>query len=194
MEAIGLHQSKKDHCLFVDKDIIAVVYVDDILFFAREDSRINQVISSLKDAGVAIREEGTAEGFLGVDIKCSTDKNGQSNLTLLQTGLTKRIVEALGLNTNFSTKIATPAETSPLPKDALGEPVAGNINYAAVTGMLLYLSGHSRPDIAFAVHQCTRYTLVQHGERILRIEYCLQGSDPSCCTRQRTEQGCRSRV
>jgi hypothetical protein len=134
--------------------------VDDILFFARNDSRITEVIDALKQAGVAIRCEGTAEGFLGVDIKRSTNKDGKATLTLPQTGLTKRIVEALGLNTNLSisTKLATPAETSPLPKDANGEPAAGNINYAGVIGMMLYLSGHSRPDIAFAVHQCARYT------------------------------------
>jgi hypothetical protein len=74
MEAIGLSQSKKDPCLFVGTDVIAVVYVDDILFFAKEDSRINEVISALKKAGVAIRREGTAEGFLGVDIQRSTNK------------------------------------------------------------------------------------------------------------------------
>jgi hypothetical protein len=31
-------------------------------------------------------------------------------------------------------------------------------NYSTVIGMLLYLSGKSRPDIAFAVHQCARFT------------------------------------
>jgi hypothetical protein len=179
MEAIGLAQSKKDPCLFIGNDIIAVVYVDDILFFARDDSRITDVIDALKKAGVAIRREGTAEGFLGVDIKRSTNKDGKATLTLLQTGLTKRIVEALGLNTNLSTKIATPAESSPLPKDANGEPAAGNINYAAVIGMLLYLSGHSRPDIAFAVHQCARYTFQptrRHELALIRIGRYLKGT------------------
>jgi hypothetical protein len=79
-------------------------------------------------------------------------------LLLTQTGLTKRIVEALGLCSKFSTKVDTPAEAAPLPKDTDGAPAHGTINYAAVVGMLLYLSGHSRPDIAFAVHQCARYT------------------------------------
>jgi hypothetical protein len=179
MEAIGLAQSKKDPCLFIGSDIIAVVYVDDILFFARNDSRITEVIDALKQAGVAIRREGTAEGFLGVDIKRSTNKDGKATLTLLQTGLTKRIVEALGLNTNLSTKLATPAETSPLPKDANGEPAAGNINYAAVIGMMLYLSGHSRPDIAFAVHQCARYTFQptrRHELALIRIGRYLKGT------------------
>ena len=46
----------------------------------------------------------------------------------------------------------------PLPKDADGNPASGSFNYTAVVGMLLYLSGHSRPDIAFAVHQYARYT------------------------------------
>ena len=54
--------------------------------------------------------------------------------------------------------IGTPAETSPLPKDAAGTPASGSFNYAVAVGMLLYLSGHSRPNIAFAVHQCARYT------------------------------------
>jgi hypothetical protein len=128
MENIGLVQSKKDPCLFVGSNVIAVVYVDDILFFAKEQAVIDGVIDSLKKSGVAIRKEGTAEGFLGVDISRSTNKAGQPTITLLQTGLTKRIVEALGLNSSLSTKISTPAETSPLPKDALGEPAAGNIN------------------------------------------------------------------
>jgi hypothetical protein len=179
MENIGLVQSKKDPCLFVGSNVIAVVYVNDILFFAKKQAVIDGVIDSLKKSGVAIRKEGTAEGFLGVDISHSTNKAGQPTITLLQTGLTKRIVEALGLNSSLSTKISTPAETSPLPKDALGEPAAGNINYPAVIGMLLYLSGHSRPDIAFAVHQCARYTFKptrRHKQALVRIGRYLKGT------------------
>ncbi|KAL7477039.1 hypothetical protein ACHAW6_002860, partial [Cyclotella cf. meneghiniana] len=73
-------------------------------------------------------------------------------------GRTKRIIDTVGLCSSLSTPVSTPAEPSPLPKDADGPPASGAFNYAAAVGMLLYLSGHSRPDIAFAVHQCARYT------------------------------------
>ncbi|KAL7475748.1 hypothetical protein ACHAW6_006117 [Cyclotella cf. meneghiniana] len=79
-------------------------------------------------------------------------------ITLFQLGLAKQVFKAVGLCSSNSTAISTPAETSPLPKDAEGAPASGAFNYAAVDGMLLYLSGNSRPDIAFAVHQCARYT------------------------------------
>jgi hypothetical protein len=151
---IGLQQSKRDPCLFVGKDLIAVVYVDDILFFARDDSRIESTIELLRGKGVAIRREGTAEGFLGVDIERSVHTSGRQQIKMTQKGLTQRVITALGLDSSLSTSISTPAEASPLPKDANGEPAAGNINYAATIGMLLYLSSHSQPDIAFAVHQC----------------------------------------
>ena len=52
---------------------------------------------------------------------------------------------------------ATPAEHAPLTKDDDGPEALGDYNYVSVVGMLLYLSGHSRPDIAYAVNCCARY-------------------------------------
>ena len=100
-------------------------------------------------ADICIHHEGTAEGFLGVDIVCTSTSSGPQ-ITLLQVGLTKCIIEAVGLYSSLSTPIDTPAETSPLPKDAAGNPASGSFNYAAAVGMLLYLSDHSCLNIVFA--------------------------------------------
>ena len=54
----------------------------------------------------------------------------------------------------------TPAKAKPLVKDEDGEAVNGVFSYASVVGMLLYLSGHTRPDIAYAVNCCARYMLL----------------------------------
>jgi hypothetical protein len=176
LELCGLKQSNKDPCLVIGAKVTAVIYVDDILFYARDDYEITKVITSLQnDHGMAILHEGDAEGFLGVSIERCHD----SKLVLTQTGLTKRIITALGLCSSFSTAIGTPAETAPLPKDAEGETAAGNFNYTSVVGMLLYLAGHSRPDIAFAVHQCARYTFKptrRHEQALIRIGRYLKGT------------------
>lgn len=86
LEAHGARQSAEDPCLFIGKSIVIVVYVDDLLMFAKDESEFDRLISALKDAGIAIRREGTAEGFLGVDVKRETTANGQQ-VTLTQTGL-----------------------------------------------------------------------------------------------------------
>ena len=52
----------------------------------------------------------------------------------------------------------TPAVTTALEKDEFGEKFDEKWEYPSVIGMLLYLSGNSRPDIAFAVNQCARFT------------------------------------
>jgi hypothetical protein len=57
----------------------------------------------------------------------------------------------------MSTPVDTPAEKSALGRNINGPAASGAINYASVVGMLLYL-GHSHPDIAFATHQCVRFT------------------------------------
>ena len=170
--------SEFDPCLFIRKSVIAVVYVDDVLFYSKHSNKIDGLIHDLQPAGIYIRREGTAEGFLGVYITRSTTLVGHQ-ITLCQPGLAKRVVEAVGLCSSNFTAISTPAETSPLLNDAEGAPVSGAFNYAVVVGMLLYLSGHSRPDIAFTVHQCARYTFCptcRHEMVLICISRYLKGT------------------
>jgi len=74
--------------------------------------------------------------------------------------------------------LQTPADKAALGRDLDGQPASGNVNYASVIGMLLYL-GHSRPDIAFATHQCARYTFApkqSHEDALKRIGRYLKGT------------------
>ena len=149
----GLRQSEHDPCLFYSANIVAIVWVDDLLVYARSDSDIEQFVEGMKQKDVLMRREDTVAGYLGVHIETNGNKT-----TLTQAGLTKRVVESLGLSSAYSTACHTPAECAPLPRAVDSPPAVGAFNYSAIVGMLLYLVGHSRPDCAFAVHQCARYT------------------------------------
>ena len=144
--------SQFDPCLFISKLLVIIIYVDDILIYGKSDAEIDDLIDRLKRDNIALHKEGTAEGYLGVDIQ----RDG-NQITLLQEGLTKRIITALGLDSKYSTTVHTPADAAALGQDVGGKEASGSINYSSVVGMLLYL-GHSRPDISFATHKCARYT------------------------------------
>ena len=174
LEKQGLKQSAFDPCLFIGEDVIVIAYVDDLLMYSQDQFKIDHLIARLQQENIWIRKEGSAEGFLGVDI---TPINGALNLT--QGGLTDRIISALGLDADYTTPKDTPAECAALPKDADSPPANPPFNYASVVGMLLYLSGHSRPDIAFAVNQCARYTFRptdRHVAALKRIGRYLKGT------------------
>jgi hypothetical protein len=147
-----LTPSEHNPCLFMNETIIVIVYVDDILIYGKSEAEIDKLIKCLKSDDIALHKEGTAEGYLGVDIQKEEGK-----ITLIQEGLTKCIIEVLGLSSKYSTSVETPAESGALGKDVDGIDASGSINYPSIVGMLLYL-GHSCPDISFATHQCARYT------------------------------------
>ncbi len=124
----------------MNETIIVIIYVDDILIYGKSEAEIDKLIKSLKSDDIALHKEGTAEGYLGVDIQKEEGK-----ITLIQEGLTKHIIKALGLSSKYSTLVKTPAESGALGKDVDGKDASGSINYPSVVGMLLYL-GHSPPD------------------------------------------------
>ena len=59
---------------------------------------------------------------------------------------------------NSKATVKTPASTTPLGLDTDRETFNESWEYPVVIGMLLYLAQNSRPDIAYAVHQCARFT------------------------------------
>jgi hypothetical protein len=154
LEECGLQRLKFDPCLFIGPDVICVVYVDDLIFWSKDVPQINHVAMDLWERGVDLEKVDDAAGFLGVTL----DRDLSTGLLeMKQTGLIKRVIEALGLDDGYAKGKPTPAKTKPLVKDAYGEEVHGGFSYSSIVGMLLYLSGHSRPDIAYAVNCCARY-------------------------------------
>ncbi|CAJ1969020.1 unnamed protein product [Cylindrotheca closterium] len=167
-------QEEVDPCLFISDKVICLVYVDNTLFFSPKEEYINEAIESLNSQGVAVEIEDSVAGFLGVHIK-----RDESNKTikLKQKGLTERIIEAL--NIDHEPQKHTPPLKEPLGKDKNGDPANGSFSYASVIGMALYLCGHSRPDIQFALSQCARFihrTKHSHEKALIRIGQYLKSS------------------
>lgn len=168
MEECGMEQSNLDPCLFLSGKVIAITYVDDILFWARDEKDIHDLAMKLREVGVDLEEEEDAAGFLGVTL----DRNDDGSIELKQTGLIDRIIEALGLDDGNVHGKWTPAELKPLVKDADGEPAREGFSFAAVVGMLLYLTGHSRPEMSYAVNCAARYMFApkhSHEQALKRI-------------------------
>jgi hypothetical protein len=148
----GFSQSDHDPCLFISEKVICLVYVDDCLFFAKDQQDIDTAIQKIKNTGMDLNVEDDVAGFLGVLI----NRNDDGTITLSQTGLIDRVVDALGLSS--SNPKETPAPIESLGQDLQGSDYSKEYNYASVVGMMGYLCNNSRPDIAFAVSQCARYT------------------------------------
>lgn len=123
------------------------------IFWALDGSDIDKLADQLISAGVPLEQESDAAGFLGVRMEID---QATGLMELKQTGLIDRVIETLGLDIGTSSGKFTPAEAKPLVKDVAGDPALGDFSYSSVVGMLLYLAGHTRPDIAYAVNCCAR--------------------------------------
>ena len=156
LEMCGLKQGVSDPCLFIGNDVICLVWTDDCLFFSPKEEYIDRVLGQLKNkCSLDLNVEEDVAGYLGVNI----DRSEDGRIEVTQKGLIDRIIVSLGLNATSSNKAAAiPAESRALGTDSEGTPCQETFNYASVVGMMMYLANTTRPDIAFAVHQCARFT------------------------------------
>ena len=69
--------------------------------------------------------------------------------------LIQQLIETLGLDNDMDKGQFAPEEDNTLVMDEYGEAVDGTFRYSSVIGILLYLSEHAHPGVAFAMNCCT---------------------------------------
>ena len=153
--ARGFKQSQVDPCLFYKGDIILVVYVDDLIIFAPTEDKLDWVEQSFAKStneydSFEFTNEGAVTAYLGIEVVHEVD----GAIHLKQPFLIDRILVAMDAKQGKTH--STPAEGR-LFKYADSEKDTSGINYRLIVGMMNYLAGTTRPDIAFAVHQCAQF-------------------------------------
>ena len=105
-------------------------------------------------------------GFLNINITRDEQNN---SLTMTQIGLIERILSVMSMedcNHKYNT-----ADKDPLCKNIDGGPCCEGWDYSSIVGILLYLTGSTRPDISYAVHQCTRFSHSPKRSHELGVKY-----------------------
>lgn len=77
----GLKESSADVCVFLGKELIVLVYVDDCILFSNKKSVLRAYINSLNNGpeNFIFTDEGKLDKYLGVEIKKLNDEKGFSS-------------------------------------------------------------------------------------------------------------------
>jgi Reverse transcriptase (RNA-dependent DNA polymerase) len=177
--ARGFRPSTIDPSLYYRNEVAIAIYVDDVVMIEKSNKQLDDILTELHmefkiiDEGPEFKiiDEGPLSGFLGVDVK----RNG-SQFMLTQPMLINKVLAATGLvdcNPNHTPATAVLGSHKDEPKHD------ESWDYASLVGMLMYLSCNSCPDIAFALHQCARFThdpRRSHSQGIKQIVRYLKGT------------------
>ncbi len=124
------------------------------------------------DENFVLQDEGLIEKYLGVDIK----QLDSLKFELMQPFLIEQVSKFLGIDNGRTNEKLTPVSKPSLNKDLDGVPRKYAWDHCSAIGMLTYLTGSIRPDIAMAVHQCARFStnpMHLHKQAVMRIRIYL---------------------
>jgi hypothetical protein len=153
LKSVGFKQSKADDCVFYKGSTIFMVYVDDGIFLSPDAKEIDRCIVDMKKI-FNLTDEGEISDYLG--IKVTTQVDGRISLT--QPHLIDSVIADLDFKDNTKSKEVPALSSSILQRDLDGAPFKEHWDYRSVIGKLNFIEKSTRPDIAYAVHQCARFS------------------------------------
>ena len=180
LENIGFEKSQVDDCVFYRGDVLFFFYVDDGIFVSKDEAQIDEAIADLRNKKKAknkynIDDQGEITDYLGINF----GEDEQGRLKLWQPHLIDQLVEETGIDNRCKVKPTPAASTKPLRRHKSEPDAKCPFHYRRVIGKLNYLEKSSRPDIAYAVHQCARFCenpKQQHVDAVLHLVKYLKGT------------------
>ncbi len=157
---MGLTRLESDHCVFMGlaegprKEVLVLVYVDDLLITGRNSSAISLVKSGLQSS-FNLKDMGSVKFFLGVRI--SRDRPNQT-ITLYQDTYIQKVLERFSLSECRPTK--TPISVGhnlQQAHDGLQQDSQLGKQYQMLIGSAMYTMLQTRPDIAYVVGVLSRF-------------------------------------
>ena len=145
-------QSIVDNCVFYKGSTMLLVYVDDAIICGPSSKVIDEIIASLKE-DFDVTDEGEIDDYLGVNVSRPTE----DTIELKQPHLIQQILDEVGMLPQSKTKDKAAPSSTILRRDLDGAPFREKWDYRRVIGKLNFLEKSTRPEIAYAVHQCARF-------------------------------------
>ena len=183
LKSLGFKQSLIDECVFYYGKSVFLVYVDDTILLGPDEKELDDVIALLQTK-FNVESEGDLGDYLGIRLNKYTEGD-KTVLELTQPQLIQSILADLNLQQRANSQYPIKSHKIPalstkiLTRDPKEAKFNNSFNYRRVIGKLLYLEKSTRPEIAFAVHQCARFCndpRHSHGEAVKRIGRYLAGT------------------
>lgn len=148
----GYVKSKCDPCVYVKGNLIIAVYVDDLLIFYSDIKKLDEAREQLH-THFKMKDIGQAKCCLGIRINQCADF-----IELDQSKYVIFLLQKFGMAQCKPCK--TPSELNQkLTKGMVDEQnsITGTVPYQELVGSLLYLANGTRPDIAYAISEVSRF-------------------------------------
>ena len=186
--ARGFKQSKIDMCLYYRKRVALLFFVDDGIFCAPTQGEIDEAYKALTEPilsqkgevlhrAFVMTDEGNLSDYLGVEIK----ELPNGCIKLSQPHMIQSVLNDLKFNERTGTKKTPASPAVKLNRDTHGESMKDEWSYRAIIGKMNFIEKSTRPDIAYAVHQCARFSSdpkESHATAVKRIgKYLLATKD-----------------
>jgi hypothetical protein len=174
---IGFRRSKFDNCLYVkvvnEVSIYIILFVDDLLICCKNENLIVDVKYKLCKK-FKIKDMDVVKNYIGIDIQY--DYSQTRTVTMSQESYIESLAKRYKIENCKLYK--TPLEINlKLDKCDINE----DVKYRNLIGALLYISGGTRPDIAYSVNYMSRFqncyndTHFKYALRVLKYLYLTKG-------------------
>lgn len=167
---LGFIKSKWTNCVYFKKDIILLVYVDDIIIFGKTKGEIDNLIESLKE-NFDLKILGKTRKLLGIEFLEIDNK-----LFIHQKSYIEKICKRYdSYKCNFSSlPIAKGTILSKLdcPKTSEEANEIATFPYRSLLGSLAFISSRTRPDITYTVNLLSQFQSepgIKHWDSLLKL-------------------------